>query len=105
MKYVILDANGHKLPIIFPEALNHDFVASAMKLVVVVQAPKFKGAVTVFGAGFTDPLVIAVHGKSETLNIESKSSDLPYLALGSAIAHMPPDAAMAMFTAITGKKP
>lgn len=104
MKYVILDAKGHKLPVIFPEALNHDIVATAFMEAVIRQVPTYKDSVAVFGAGFIDPLCIAVYGHSDTLGVESKPTDLPYLAFGASIAHMPPDMALATFTAITEKK-
>lgn len=103
MKYVILDAKGHKLPIIFPEALNHDNVATALAEAIARQVPSYRNSVTIYGAGFCDPIVISVHGKSETLNVESKALDLPYLALGDAVAHMPPEMAQVMLQHLTEK--
>lgn len=102
MKYIIIDTKGHKLAAIFSEALNHDLVAACIAAAVRLQVPTAEPVV--WGAGFVDPVTISAHGKSETLNIESKPEDLPYLALGDAIAHTPPLEAMAFYNHLTGLK-
>ena len=90
MKYIMIETNeGHKLPIIFPEALVHAEVADLMKRLCMLSLHA-KG-VNVASAGFVGfPVMPTVAGDSESLGgVKHNPLDSVRMMAGSAIAYMP----------------
>jgi len=101
VKYIILETpDGRRMPIIFPEALTHCFVAGAMQLVVDTLDPKKDlrprqldgllkaGNAKPISAGFVDLHEVSVHGESESLGgLKSRHVDEGYISFGDACAY------------------
>lgn len=72
-KYIMFEARGVHVPIIFPNSLTHADVAQRLQLVV---SDQLKDYAQVVSAGFITGLVaVATEGLSETLNIKSRRAD------------------------------
>jgi hypothetical protein len=108
VKYIMLEtAEGQKLPVIFPDALTHCFVAGAMQLVMDTLDPKKdlrpkqllsfleRPSAPVTSAGFINLGVdISVYGESESLGgVKSKPADAVRIICGEAIQFMPDEMA------------
>lgn len=103
MKYIVLEtAEGQKLPIIFPEALTHAFVAGAMQLVVDTLDPRkdlrpkqldsllAAGQAKPVSAGFVSIPTCGVYGESESLGgLPVAIGDDARIILGDTVAFMP----------------
>lgn len=91
MKYIMMEtAEGKRLPFIFPESMVHAYVALMAKELIAIaskQPAKCVSAGFVAGIG----LDIMTHGNSETLGLDSNPVDAAYIALGEAVAMMPPE--------------
>lgn len=71
-KYVMFEANGQMMPIIFPPALIHEDVADAVHRVVrqhVIDSSPGNWSSRIVSAGFLSGMIVTgTHGKSESLN-------------------------------------
>jgi hypothetical protein len=86
MKYIMFeDAEGRKVPVIFPENYVHVEVARAMQSRRISPVP-----VMPIRAGFVNlGTDVTVYGESETLGIKSKDIDAAFIMGGDAISMMP----------------
>jgi hypothetical protein len=118
VKYIVLETkDGARLPIIFPEALTHSFVAGAMQLAVDALDPKKdlrgkqceslldRASAPVVSAGFVQIDGAHVHGTSESLGgVKYNNADAARIILGDAIQFMPDDLAMLMLAKLNAMK-
>ena len=78
-KYIMWEANGAKLPVLFPHELIHEEVARYMDYAIrehVVASKPNNWSSKVLTAGFVSGLFVpATYGKSESLNLESDEND------------------------------
>lgn len=79
-KYVMFrDKHGREFPVVFPGDLIHEEMASAVRH--AFRSSELKEGVTdcacpvPVSAGFCQIVATSAHGKSETLNMESRSQD------------------------------
>lgn len=78
-KYIMWEANGAKVPVLFPNVLIHSDVADMMSVVIrdhVITSQRSNWSSQVISAGFISQLLVTgVHGKSETLELGSDEGD------------------------------
>lgn len=88
MKYIILSSReGMKLPFIFPNQMIHRDMAAVM---MAMTHRNMNTKTYPLSAGFVEiGLDTTVHGRSETLGLDSRVNDAAYLALGEAASMMP----------------
>lgn len=82
-KYVMWEANGAMVPILFPNTLIHAEVAryagGAVRQHVIATRPN-NWSSSVVSAGFVSSLLVTgVHGESETLGIKSREEDRGFI--------------------------
>lgn len=87
MKYVmVLTDKGQRLPVLFPDSLNHDLVAGF--IVYAIQA-QLKCNAHPISAGFVSlGEDVTVHGRSESLKLEPMPHDAARIMVGDSIAFM-----------------
>lgn len=78
-KYIMFEANGSKLPVIFPPSVIHSTMAEgiqhSIRRHVIDEAPG-RWSSKPISAGFISTLLVTgVHGDSETLNLKSVEDD------------------------------
>lgn len=70
-KYIMWEANGAKIPVIFPNALIHSDVADGMSRVIrqhVIAEGRNDWSSKVLSAGFVSGMIVTgVHGESESM--------------------------------------
>jgi hypothetical protein len=88
MKYVMFETtNGQKIPVIFPESLAHATMAMVVAAAIEVSTKSMAEAVS---GGFINlGLDVGVHGKSESLGLESNPDDAARILLGESVSFMP----------------
>lgn len=89
MKYIMMKdcISDRHIPVLFPDYLIHERVAASMEREI---ERSMKTVVKTISAGFVfiinDEFV--THGRSESLNMESRKIDGVYMTLGDAAAFM-----------------
>lgn len=90
MKYIVMvDTNGMKYPIMFPDTLTHAIVASGMQAIIHACTAQRTGPVS---AGFVEfkENSVSVSGKSESLgDMKSIQLDAIRIELGNNVAALP----------------
>lgn len=87
MKYVMLQeqTTGSMHPVLFFDHLTHSIVAHG----ICREYRREKVFLNPISAGFWDEEQLKVHGRSESLNMESVKTDAYYIALGGAVSNIP----------------
>lgn len=96
MKYIMIrDEHGRRLPIIFPDCLVHADVAKVMDHVMFRSTGSIHNEV--LSAGFVDlGTQVTVHGRSESMELDSNYDDTAYIILGDSVSLSPPEFALMM---------
>ena len=90
MKYIMMETeDGKRMPFVFPESVVHLHMAVLIK--ALMDLPKMP--VKCVSAGFVSGigLGLTTHGESESIGVASDPVDAAYIALGEAVARMPPE--------------
>jgi len=84
MKYIMFeDAEGRKMPVIFPELLVHADVAKVIQRAMPNPVKIKSAGFVILGAD------VHTHGESETLGVKGRDIDAAYIVSGDAGAYMP----------------
>lgn len=84
MKYVVVDFEGKVNMFIFPKSVNHDYFVESLGALRHTNPANFNDWSRIYpnpvSAGFTDG--VKCYGRSESLNLDSKTDDAILLRFG-----------------------